>query len=742
MEYELGTSIAWRTVDGHWRDPSGERVGPASKPTEEDLRYNTTTGAGQPVLAGPFDFSSAFLRVLPLLARTADLQKLLDETLNDPLTDGTGERFEQKLLDETLNDPLTDGTGERFEVWGPEDAVHAHVYVVATDWRVTSRTNDIGDWNEMALTFYVPVKRSVARRPDLDGVGLFPAYTLADRTSQACTLSELYGIPAIDATFVAPPIPFAPHEPHSLLTVDAEVMPSLGMGQESQKRTVIDVVHTGGPASAERVHLSETAESFCRLLRQEILRKNEIDPRDMWAGRVGALELLTLRRPLLVYTMKEFRDVAQPDRACYQELVQIPYLIEEVRQIEESKQSICVRIHEYPSLPIVTKLGLVAREVASGDGSFVYTVEGVRPFLASGRLSMGNGVGLHYRVDGPWRPVPASPRSEERNGARDETRLPANLEEKISKSNPLHLRSSVEEWLERFGANKSASITPTPWWHRIDPQPVIESILSREWEDRSTTARRTIKRAEMHRRVIGAGLSRWLKDNLKMLQGHEWIPVDGDLLVQLLRHLERMLLALDKLDDVDELDDVEHELKTAWTSWKRANKMIHAFTFYWPDGSAGSPKTLGWLKENRDRWPAIEEQAFMAEKATRAQCTSFARELLLALYPVAEWLVERALDEAVEKLRKPDHCVLRSTAGLERDRLFPLDQSWEDTWYCGQPGKRQPSYYGGDYYGGPVQVPYADRHEQPSYSGEVQVPSEGAPATPEGTAVEGQRSSE
>jgi hypothetical protein len=718
MQYERGTTIAWRTVDGKWRDPLGRHVDSDPRPLEEDRRYNTTTGAGQPVLAGPFDFSSAFLRVLPLLARTEALQKLLEETLNVPLT----------------------GSGERFEVWsaGP-DAVHAHVYVVATDWRVSSRTNDIGDWNEMALTFYVPVKRWVKGCPEgkecLEGVGLFPAYTLASRTSQACTLSELYGIPATDSTFVSPPVPFAPHEPHSLLVIDTEVMPSLGTGQESQKRTVIDVVHTGGPASAERVDLSDTAESFCRLLRQETLRKNTTPHREdlkqfedlKQAGRLSALELLTLRRPLLVYTMKEFRDLARPDLACYQALIQIPYVIEEVKQIEESKQSICVRIHEYPSLPIVTKLGLVPRDVAAGDGSFVYTVEGVRPFLASGGLSMGNGVGLHYRDQGEWRPfseektstagaspadartapgteVPASPRLEDRKGARV-------LEETISRSKPLHLKSSVAEWLEGDGAKKSAGNGASRWWHTVDPQPVIESILSREWEDRLTTARRTKKRAEVSRQVVRdeAGWSSWLKDNLKMFRPMRLIEEREFELVFALRDLEPLLLTLDTLDELRPKDvgALEQELPIAWEAWERV-KNTNAFYFVWPEENVRNLETLHSLwRENPDLRSKVTKDEFMSDEDARRQCSSFVRERLKALYPVAERRVEEAVDYEVEKHRKPDHCVLRSTAGLARDRLFPLEESWGDgTWYRGPK------------------------------------PSEEAPATPEVGAVEGHRSAE
>jgi hypothetical protein len=34
--------------------------------------------------------------------------------------------------------------------------------------------------------------------------------------------------------------------------------------------------------------------------------------------------------------------------------------------------------------------------------------------------------------------------------------------------------------------------------------------------------------------------------------------------------------------------------------------------------------------------------------------------------------------------QKPDFCVKRDAAGVDRNRLFPLAESWDDDWYYGR----------------------------------------------------------
>lgn len=45
---------------------------------------------------------------------------------------------------------------------------------------------------------------------------------------------------------------------------------------------------------------------------------------------------------------------------------------------------------------------------------------------------------------------------------------------------------------------------------------------------------------------------------------------------------------------------------------------------------------------------------------------------------------EAVFNKLARAWQKPDFCVKRDAAGTERDRLFPLAESWDDDWYYGR----------------------------------------------------------
>jgi hypothetical protein len=677
MEYQRSTTIAWRTDDGRWRDPAGELVEPsrpALKEGENELLYNTTTGAAVQVVTGPFVFPEVTLRVLPLLAQRAALQALIDECLNDPLGD-------------------TSPIGERFDVWSETgaDDLNAYVYLVATDWgKVYSETNDVGDWAEMGLTFYVPIKRLV------DGqlqVGLFPALTFADGTTQACTFSELYGIPAVEAKFMSPPVPFSPHEPHSVLGVSAEILPTLRSGQGTRMASLVDIKDTGGADHDMAIHPSDMAESFCRTLRDEVVRKNGVHDSKKVAGRIFAFEMLARERPIFVYTMKQFRDGSQPNKACYQQLLRIPYVLKDIQQLKETERSTHVQIHEYPSTPIVQTLGLVTRDVSYASGAAVYTVEAVRPFSAKVALSIRDGECLYERAGMHWRKSPDdSPTPPPR------VLLTTEQEELLSMHQRCNLKRSVDNWLRRepTEADRTNEAKASELLKRIDPQTILESILSREWEDRSPSSWCKQRREELTREFIRgeAGWGSWLRDNLRRLGQ----PVDGwdDKLVVALQQMEALLVRFDRLDGLWDQADCEQ----AWDAWTSAivgkglfETVLTILKDYpevipnIPDWQLVSPSEVTELELQLVKVRETKPDDFKnpANSGARRQCGTFVGSLLKTLHPIAEKILDVFLDAAVRDQRKPDHCVQRSTAGLERDRLFPVAECWEDTWYCGKP---------------------------------------------------------
>ena len=179
--------------------------------------------------------------------------------------------------------------------------------------------------------------------------------------------SEVLGIPTSCAKFVLPESVWLRGGEEELgskqtvLRVDAEVVPALGAGQQTAMHTVVEVsardVEIGEPAS-----LAARAE-WAKTLRLELGTKKGTRakfPRECRIARALALELLGNRAPVSLYTLKQIRDVADPGKACYQSLVRVPRVFDEVSDVREIEETIRVRIHEFPTLKLVEDLGIVA----------------------------------------------------------------------------------------------------------------------------------------------------------------------------------------------------------------------------------------------------------------------------------------------------------------------------------------------------------------------------------------------
>src|SRR5262249_33434422 len=265
---------------------------------------------------------------------------------------------------------------------------------------------------------------------------------------QACTFTELYGVPAIAADLERPPIAGGGaylEEPRSLLSVTAETLLSVGEGQAVEQCKILELCDRGGRSYTENLELTQAAEFFCMLLRSEVDRKNEVADWDKRLGRAGALQCLAGSQPVNVYTLKQFPDAGRPQQACYQALVKIPYVIDEIHQIEEIPRLMCVKIAQRPSFPLVQMLGLATRDVVEGDGSSVFIVEAVRPFFMRVGLSLRNGEHLQYRAGMTWVSTEAS----EQTGADDvDPSVLSEVEEQLSTGNPCYIRRIVRAWLE------------------------------------------------------------------------------------------------------------------------------------------------------------------------------------------------------------------------------------------------------------------------------------------------------
>ncbi len=474
MIYDTGYNVAWRSRKDHtWHDREGKTYPPARERgavVARDLLYNTTLGTAAKPVAGPFRFAGTTIRVLPLLAWRETLQKFLDEYLNAPLTP----------------------TGDRFEVWAPADSEHAHVYMTATSFgAVTSATNNIGDWANSGLSFFIPVRRYKAGQTGPVGVGLVPAFTYVDNVTAALARSEVQGIPTVVASFIEAESSWmsedgpSPTARQTLLRVDAEVLPVIGEGEKTQKRTIVEIV--GGPSVDQSgMGWRNVDVRFSGILREELLRKKDTAarrPDEMKRARALALELLANRSPIALYTMKQFRDNADPDNACYQSIVRAQHKLVEVLDMREIEHSLVVRIHDYPTQQLVNTLGLISKPII-GDGlGIAYGLKPIRPFWMRVTMIECLGEPMTFRASTEeWT-------DSEEFASYFDTEKNVGVGEGMdciqNEGDPRQMVKTAEDWFafrsEEPGERNLTIAEARGVVEHIDPQMVIDSLLSREW---------------------------------------------------------------------------------------------------------------------------------------------------------------------------------------------------------------------------------------------------------------------
>ncbi len=532
MVYEPGENIAWRSHSGEWVDNSGRTYPLTVDQTPKVAKlFNTSLGAANRTIAGAFHFADTTVRVMPLLAERAKLQQFLDSTFNEALADGAAER-----------------NGARLSLWSPSTAGDfAHVYLTATNFGDVTSTNDnIGDWAEYELSFLIPVRREeqVAGRWVLKGVGVVPAFTFVDNPTATAANTEVLGIPTTNAQFHVPDNLWMSHDgpaeesTQPLLKLEAEVIPVLGRGEKAVRRTLLEIEEGRAVELSDELEWRAIADTWGNLLKTELRRKQalrgrikpDVAPTDtdisddshgmLDEGRRLALELLGNGMPISYYTMKQYRDVASPERACYQSLVRVKRTLSEVFDLREIEQPLTVRIHEYPTQPIVQMLGLVARKLTTSEPGIVYGLQPQRPFWMSVTLdeSLGENFGYRageygWRTTGESRPTYLNDVSTARRvgdsavemlDQGDARRLSRAAQEGAFASEPLSAQylvlpsdlgdaAAASEQREPIEASKALTA--------LDPQSVLESVLSREWGNWSENARWRQERRRLEARL-------------------------------------------------------------------------------------------------------------------------------------------------------------------------------------------------------------------------------------------------
>ena len=535
----------------------------------------------------------------------------------------------------------------------------------------------------------------------LEAVGLLPAYSFVDHIAAASARVEVMGIPTIRGEFRRPESTWMMEgdqdldAKQTLLRVDAELIPAVGEGQRAAKYPVVKISVRDYEAGVAELETPVTAQQWAAILTSELAAKKAIKdakPSEHEKALDLARDLLGSRAPVSIYTLKQFRDVVDPNKACYQTLLRVSRTLEDVFDVREIEHTIRVRIYDFPTLRIVDSLGIVAKQIREqGSAGIVYGTQAIRPFYI--RATIDESLGERVLSQ-----------------ARD---LPAQFGDDAFHS---MVRSFEPIPGQREGAAKRALVS-------IDPQTVIEALLSREWGNVDENARRRRGRGalvEMRELMLAAERNPNAADVEAAIYARVPLHNDTALKTTVLAMIHTM-----KAYTVARLEMEDHfSVLATWRfatsptadageddSWvsepgpetlaEEVGRLLDAIKAVVDLGEAGvkgEPWPHGDLNARGDflRLRGLLDGALkpvMAARATRGQGQQVVELVNHAYKPLLEAVLlarrfcnvhrEALLDQLSRSYQKPDFCVRRDAVGPERDRLLPMTLSWDEDWYSG-----------------------------------------------------------
>jgi hypothetical protein len=102
-------------------------------------------------------------------------------------------------------------------------------------------------------------------------------------------------------------------------------------------------------------------------------------------------------------TLKQYRDAAKMDVACYQALVHTTRRITALHDLREIESRVHLRLHRYPGQPIADTLGLAVKWQRSRGGNVVQDIQPIRPFWMRASMEEDLGRVLCWRAeDADW----------------------------------------------------------------------------------------------------------------------------------------------------------------------------------------------------------------------------------------------------------------------------------------------------------------------------------------------------
>ena len=361
--------------------------------------YNELQGAGVQPVSGPFRFPDATFQVYPLLAERSRLIKFLDRYINYPLN-------QEEKQKKTVVRPFGS------YVYMMVSSINAQY---GTMW---SESNNIGWWADKDVSFNIPVKiyqrNERNERLELLALALVCPFAYGSTGRAVATDREINGRPTLRAEISSPPDawlsaagPFPPGC-RSFLELRTEVFPALNVGQKGEMRTLIEIDQKDPVVEdSSGVRWRAISDTWGERYFHEFHRlqhEQEEKGDDLEIAKALSLEILTQRQPINILYLKQFRDAQNPSQACYQTYIKATKEIFSIIEVEEIKiNPLNVRIHKYPSHPIVETLGLVCKALDSEGSSVVQVFEPISPFCMRLRINEELSQELWWRpYNGTW----------------------------------------------------------------------------------------------------------------------------------------------------------------------------------------------------------------------------------------------------------------------------------------------------------------------------------------------------
>lgn len=254
------------------------------------------------------------------------------------------------------------------------------VAVVAADIRhgcaVEPPDRDKGWSTERDLGFWIPCARGRADgdRFEVEQVGWYQPYLFIDNAAAVFTGRETYGFAKAFATCAMPSRPTDP----SRFAVTTQVIERFAPTSAATQRELYALARSDdGPLGELASTFDNVLEAFAKVEARLLLRALGPGrlPRPTWALLKNLYDNLA-RGLVPVFFLKQFRDVADPTRACYQAIVEAACDLGTWRGGGFLDEHV-LTIRDVDSHPIARDLGLAGGPIETGFGcwaAFDFTI--------------------------------------------------------------------------------------------------------------------------------------------------------------------------------------------------------------------------------------------------------------------------------------------------------------------------------------------------------------------------------